>query len=223
MHEPHDAEDTAVGASDVRFDGDRLTVVLRNGDTASAPLWWFPRLCAAGAEERDRWRFYLVEGEGVEWPDLDEHVRIEDIMGQTGPSLESGRSFGKWLLARRAGRSVVLYDVYDYHADEPGPDIPDSYGTDSRVADVRTDGERLTVRLQTGGTVSVPLWWFPRLCAATSEERDRWETNAGCTVIRWPALGQVVPLACLAEQRGPDTATAAELSEWLLERHREAT
>ena len=43
---------------------------------------------------------------------------------QTGPSLEPGRSFGKWLLARRAGRSVVLCDVYDYHADEPGPANP---------------------------------------------------------------------------------------------------
>ena len=103
MHEPNDANGTVVGASDVRFDGGRLAVVLRNGDTVSAPLWWFPRLCDATPEERDRWVFYLVEGEGVEWPDLDEHVRIEDIVGQTGPSLESGRSFGKWLLARRAG------------------------------------------------------------------------------------------------------------------------
>ena len=162
--------------------------------------------------------FYLVEGAGVEWPDLDEHVRIEDIVGQTGPSLESGRSFSKWLLARRAGRSVVLCDVYDYHTDEPGPDVPDSCGSGSRVADVRTGGERLAVRLQTGDTLSVPLWWFPRLCAATSGERDRWETNADRTVIRWPALAQVIPVAHLAEQRGPDTKTAAELSEWLRDR-----
>ena len=28
----------------------------------------------------------------------------------------------------------------------------------------------------------------PRLCAATSGERDRWETSADRTVIRWPGL-----------------------------------
>lgn len=47
MHEPDDANGTVVGASDVRFDGGRLAVVLRNGDTVSAPLWCFPRLCDA--------------------------------------------------------------------------------------------------------------------------------------------------------------------------------
>lgn len=99
---------------------------------------------------------------------------------------DAGRPFGKWLLARRAGRYVVLCDVYDYHTDEPGPDIPDRCDSDSRVADVRTDRERVTVRLQTGGTVSVPLWWFPRLCAATPGERDRWETSSDGTVSAGP-------------------------------------
>ena len=98
-------------------------------------------------------------------------------------------------------------------------------GSDSRVADVRTGGERLAVRLQTGDTLSVavPLWWFPAYAPPHPGNGTAGKTSADRTDIRWPGLGQVVPVAHLAERRGPDIETAAELSDWLLARRPDAT
>ncbi len=82
-------------------------------------------------------------------------------------------------------------------------------GEGARVRDVRVDAERLTVDLEDGRTLSVPLTWFPRLRKGTPAERRRWEPCAGGTGIHWPALDEDVSVAGLLRgvpaARGPGT------------------
>lgn len=48
----------------------------------------------------------------------------------------------------------------------------------------------LRVRLADGRKVSVPLAWYPRLVAATREQRDNWKLAGGGYGIHWPELDE---------------------------------
>ena len=61
---------------------------------------------------------------------------------------------------------------------------------DERVADVRCSDDSLTVDLMDGRSISVPLAWYPRLLAATSEQRDHWELASGGFGIHWPDIDE---------------------------------
>lgn len=62
--------------------------------------------------------------------------------------------------------------------------------TDERVAGVRCDDASLIVDLMDGRTISVPLAWYPRLAAASAEQRANWELAGGGYGIHWPALDE---------------------------------
>ena len=96
-------------AEEVAVTEDTLTAELSDGRTISVPLAWYPRLVYATQEERDNWRL-LGGGQGIRWPDLDEDLSVEGLIAGR-PSGESQRSFKRWLEAKRAGRSVLLYDL----------------------------------------------------------------------------------------------------------------
>ncbi len=79
---------------------DALIVDLTDGRTISVPLAWYPRLLHGSPEERNNWRL-IGDGEGMHWPDLDEDIRVENlILGK--PSGESQRSLKEWLEQRAA-------------------------------------------------------------------------------------------------------------------------
>ena len=61
---------------------------------------------------------------------------------------------------------------------------------DIRVRDARIEGESLVVDLMDGRTISVPLAWYPRLLAATPEQRRRWEIAGGGYGIYWPDIDE---------------------------------
>ena len=61
---------------------------------------------------------------------------------------------------------------------------------DERVADVRCDEDILVVDLMDGRTISAPLAWYPKLLAATPEERSIWERAGGGYGIHWPAIDE---------------------------------
>ena len=61
---------------------------------------------------------------------------------------------------------------------------------DERVAGVAFDADRLIVDLMDGRTISVPLAWYPRLHAATPEQRTRWEIAGGGYGIHWPDVDE---------------------------------
>jgi hypothetical protein len=61
---------------------------------------------------------------------------------------------------------------------------------DLRVDAVETRDHRLVVRIRDGREISTPLAWFPRLAAATPEQRANWRTIGAGTGIHWPDLDE---------------------------------
>jgi hypothetical protein len=58
----------------------------------------------------------------------------------------------------------------------------------AKVKDVGTDGEMLTVWLDDGRVIGLPLRWYPSLEDATPAERTRWRLSAAGRGIHWPGL-----------------------------------
>jgi hypothetical protein len=61
---------------------------------------------------------------------------------------------------------------------------------DERVADVRCTDDSLSVDLMDGRTITVPLRWYPRLLAATPEQRAHWERAGAGYGIHWPEVDE---------------------------------
>lgn len=79
--------------------------------------------------------------------------------------------------------------------------------TDERVLDVRFDDHSLIVDLMDGRTISVPLAWYPRLLAATNDQRAHWERSSGGYGIHWPDMDEDLSTEGLL--RGAPAAKAA--------------
>lgn len=67
-------------AVSVEFDGAAMRVFLADGRELSVPLEWLPRLRDATPEQRRNWRL-IGRGEGVHWPDIDEDVSVNGLLG----------------------------------------------------------------------------------------------------------------------------------------------
>ena len=67
-------------AMSVEFVDASLRIVLTDGREISAPIEWFPRLRDASPEQRGNWRL-IGQGEGVHWPDIDEDVSVNTLLG----------------------------------------------------------------------------------------------------------------------------------------------
>jgi hypothetical protein len=61
---------------------------------------------------------------------------------------------------------------------------------DERVADVAFTQDALVVQLMDGRFISVPLVWFPRLLAATEQQRNNWQVGGGGYGIHWPDVDE---------------------------------
>ncbi len=96
-------------AEDITLTDDTLTAELSDGRSISVPLSWYPRLVHATPEERNNWRL-IGPGEGIHWPDLDEDISVEMLLGGW-PSGESQESLKQWLEAKQAGRGLTLYEL----------------------------------------------------------------------------------------------------------------
>lgn len=55
---------------------------------------------------------------------------------------------------------------------------------------VSFDADRLIVDLMDGRTIAVPLEWYPRLAAATPEQRADWQPASGGYGIHWPEIDE---------------------------------
>jgi hypothetical protein len=73
-----DAEPTEQIA-DVRFDGERMYVLLHDGREIAVPLWWYPRLLHATPEQRNNWEI-LPFGDALHWPDIDEDLDVHGFL-----------------------------------------------------------------------------------------------------------------------------------------------
>ena len=63
-------------------------------------------------------------------------------------------------------------------------------GPTDRVADVRFGHETMSVDLQDGRTITVPLAWYPRLHQATAEQRGNWQIAGAGSGIHWPDIDE---------------------------------
>jgi hypothetical protein len=62
----------------------------------------------------------------------------------------------------------------------------------ARAVEFEQDG--LTVKLKDGGTLTVPLEWFPRLRDASDADRRNFELYADGYAIHWPALDEDISI-----------------------------
>lgn len=90
-------------AQEVRVADDALVVELVDGRTVSVPLAWYPRLLHGSNEERRECRL-IGRGEGIHWPELDEDIRIGDLLAGRG-SGETQDSLRRWIEARKKAGS----------------------------------------------------------------------------------------------------------------------
>ncbi|MGA2062715.1 MAG: DUF2442 domain-containing protein [Thermoguttaceae bacterium] len=88
-------------ATKVQVSEDRLIVELADGRSIIVPLSWYPRLINGTVQERQHWQL-LGDGYAIEWPDLDEHIRIEGLLAGRRSS-ESEKSINRWLEERKKG------------------------------------------------------------------------------------------------------------------------
>ena len=71
----------------------------------------------------------------------------------------------------------------------------------------------MTVLLDDGRVLSVPLAWYPRLLDGSQEERGRYELIGNGEGIHWPALDEDISVeGLLAGRRSAESA--ASLVKW---------
>jgi hypothetical protein len=69
-----------------RFEADMLVLDLADGRAISVPVTWYPRLANATEPQRRNWRL-VGEGYGIHWPEVDEDLSLEGILGgQAAPA-----------------------------------------------------------------------------------------------------------------------------------------
>jgi hypothetical protein len=69
--------------------------------------------------------------------------------------------------------------------------------SEALAVEVSCSDDALTVVLDDGRSVSVPIVWFPRLLNATSKQRNDWEFIGGGVGIHWEAIDEDISVASL--------------------------
>ncbi len=60
----------------------------------------------------------------------------------------------------------------------------------SPIINVTVNDDTLSVDLEDGRTISVPIGWYPRLAYGTPEERSNFEISGAGYGIHWPELDE---------------------------------
>jgi hypothetical protein len=78
-----------------------------------------------------------------------------------------------------------------------------------RVKDVRFSRDALSVDLEDGRTITVPLSWYPRLLEATAAQRSNWQVAGGGYGIHWPDVDEDLSTeGLLRGSRSPEEGAA---------------
>ena len=89
-----------------------------------------------------------------------------------------------------------------------------------RVQNVEFTDDLLTVLIQDGRIVSVPLKWYPRLLHATAKEKSDWrvfQDSDGRDIIFLEGLDELIPVIALLAGV-PSRESDRSLNRWLSER-----
>ena len=84
----------------------------------------------------------------------------------------------------------------------------------ARAIDVKVTQDELTVELEDGRTLAVPLVWYPRLLHARKEERSRWRLIGRGVGIQWPSVDEDISIEGLLAGR-PSNESQESLKRWL--------
>ena len=74
--------------------------------------------------------------------------------------------------------------------------------------------DTLTVELLDGRAIAVPLAWYPRLVAGSTEERSRWRFIGQGQGIHWPDLDEDISVQNLLDGK-PSGESQRSLKNWL--------
>jgi hypothetical protein len=83
------------------------------------------------------------------------------------------------------------------------------YAVDARLTD-----DTLSVDLNDGRTISVPLGWYPRLVEASPEERERWRLIGGGEGIHWEGIDEDISVEGLVAGRASGESQQS-FKKWL--------
>jgi hypothetical protein len=79
---------------------------------------------------------------------------------------------------------------------------------------VECSADQLTILLDDGRSLSVPLEWYPRLFHGTPDERNNWELIGEGDGIHWPDLDEDISVeGLLAGRRSGETERS--IKKWL--------
>jgi hypothetical protein len=77
--------------------------------------------------------------------------------------------------------------------------------------------DSLTVDLNDGRSISVPLAWYPRLLHGTAEERNNWRLIGNSEGIHWPDLDEDISVENLL-RGNPSGESEESFKKWLKKR-----
>ena len=89
----------------------------------------------------------------------------------------------------------------------------------ARAQKVEVTDDALTVSLDDGRTLSLPVGWYPRLLHATPKERKRWRLIAGGVGIHWPHPDEDIRVENLLACH-PSGESQPSFKRWLEQRRR---
>jgi hypothetical protein len=84
----------------------------------------------------------------------------------------------------------------------------------AKAQHVTVTEDSLTVELDDGRTISVPLGWYPRLLHGTPEERNNWRLIGKGEGIHWPDLDEDISVENLLNAK-PSGESQRSLKKWL--------
>ena len=84
----------------------------------------------------------------------------------------------------------------------------------ARALSVVISVDTLSVDLEDGRSVSVPLSWYPRLLHGTEIERDDWKIIGDGEGISWPSLDEDISTDGILEGN-PSAESDRSLQKWL--------
>ncbi len=83
-----------------------------------------------------------------------------------------------------------------------------------RAVQVTVTDDTLSVDLEDGRTISVPIVWYPRLARGTPAERANFQISSAGYGIHWPDLDEDIGVEGLLLGKG-STESPASFERWL--------
>ena|SRR5919108_1139736 len=87
----------------------------------------------------------------------------------------------------------------------------------ARITNVSVTDDTLSVDLEDGRTISVPIGWYPRLANGTSQERANFQISGAGYGLHWPDLDEDIGVEGLMLGKR-STESAASFEKWLKSR-----